>query len=290
MRGIVDPHLFEEPEWVRVSEQMIAVERVEIAPLGEDSPVRVADSPLELGEVGCPERGNTRVPQRNQAGLEVLRQRPARDGVMRQPSGQVDLADRRAGPVDHRGGQHAPNTQLLAEADEQRVHSGRVHVGELGQVADAHEDRRVGISPSDFQVAAQRSGESKSDRLENGVDAIGDSPSVEVFNRPVQAVERAGRIRDRHDLGAPVRGPLAIGGVDAQHQFRAGTDGSGHLVRVEAVDRHPQSFGPERGNRLPDPGPARTRVAAQVDQVGPFVAKPSGLRRGSPRSIVGGRG
>ena len=126
--------------------KMLIIEGMDQAPLGEDPPVRVADPPLELGEVLVAEFGDLGIAQHHQAGLDVLGQRPARDGVMGQPPGEVDLADRGARPVDHGGRQHAADAQLLAEADQDRVDPGRVNVGQLGQVAHAHHDLGIGVS------------------------------------------------------------------------------------------------------------------------------------------------
>ena len=54
---------------------------------------------------------------------------------------------------------------------EHHVDAGRVDVGQLGQVADAHHHLGVRVAAPHFEVAAERRGEAEADRLEDRVDA-----------------------------------------------------------------------------------------------------------------------
>ena len=54
-------------------------------------------------------------------------------------------------------------------------------------------------------------------------------------------------------------------------------DGQRDLHRIEAVDRDAHAPVAQRGHGVADPAPGRTRVAAQVDHVGPLRAKSLGL-------------
>ena len=79
--------------------------------------------------------------------------------------------------------QHAADADLLAEAQQHDVDAGRIHVGQLGQVADAHQHLGVGIAAAHLQVAAQGGGEAEADRLEHRVDAKGHAPGVSASRR-----------------------------------------------------------------------------------------------------------
>ena len=103
----------------------------------------------------------------------------------------------------------------------------------------------------------------------------------------VQTLERPGPVGDRDDLDAPVGGPFAIAGVDAEHQLGPGLDRIGHLDRVEAVDRDPEALLLSARRRPPHAFPPRRRVATQVDHVGPLVAESPGL---SDNSSIESRG
>ena len=97
--------------------------------------------------------------------------------------------------------------QLLAEADQQRVDPRGIDVGQLGQVADAHHQRGLGIAAADLEVAAERGREAEADRLEDRVDPERDAPALEGLDRLVEPVERPRPVGDGDDLDAPVGGP-----------------------------------------------------------------------------------
>ena len=196
---------------------------------------------------------------------------------MDQAPGQVELAHRRPGPVDDRSRQDTSNLELLTEPEQDRVHPGGIHVGQLGQVADAHHHRGLGIAAANFDITAERGREAKADRLEDRVDAKGHALSAEEFDRLIEAFERAGLVGDRDDLDTPLRCTLAVARIHAQDELGAGRAGRGDLRRVEAVDRNPHAAVTERRDGLADPRPRRARLAAEVDQVGPLGAEPLGL-------------
>ena len=99
-------------------------------------------------------------------------------GVIHQPAGQVQLADAAAAPVDDFRGQHAADADFLAEAEQQHIDAGRIDVGQLGQVADAHQHLGVGIAAAHFQIAAQRRGETEANRLDHRIDAKRHAPRL----------------------------------------------------------------------------------------------------------------
>ncbi len=68
---------------------------------------------------------------------------------------QHRLANCPARPADHLGGQHRPDANLLAEADQQRGDPGGVGLGELGQIADPHQHLCDRMPAADLDVPGQ---------------------------------------------------------------------------------------------------------------------------------------
>ena len=112
--------------------------------------------------------------------------------------GEDRLADGAARPVDDLGGQHVADPELLAEADQHRVDAGGVGLGQLGQVADAHEHLDVRVAAADLEVAAEARGEAGADRLDDRVDEERLAELLQVGDRRVEAVEVVGRVGDQH--------------------------------------------------------------------------------------------
>src|SRR5262249_46382572 len=119
-----------------------------------------------------------------------------------QPASQVEFLYGRATPVDHLGCEHAADADLLAESGEHDVDPGRVHVGQLGQVADAHHQLGIGVSAADLQVATERGREPEGDRLDDRVDAEFDPRGAKLVDSRFKRIEVGRRIRDGDDFGA----------------------------------------------------------------------------------------
>ena len=290
MGGVGHAHLVEEEERVGADQVVGVVEGVDPAVLGEDPPVGVLDPAGQLGEGLGAEPGGAGVSERDQAGLEVLGERPVLHRMIGEPAGEVDLDDRRPGPVDHRRGQDAPHAEFLAEPDEEGVHPGGVDVGQLGQVADPHQRRGFRPSSSSLGIAHQAGGEAEADRLEDRVDPVSNPSGFEEIDGRVEAVEGADHVGDRHDLHAPVGRGGPVGRVDAQDEVGTRFDGEGHLDRVEAVDGRPVSTNDERGDVSAHILPGASGVASHVDPVGTLADEAVGLREevveGEPGGVV----
>ena len=96
VRRVADAHLGEQPERVGIPQQMLIIEGVDQPALGEDPPVRVANPPLELGEIV---RRRTRRPgDRGASPAGARRAWAASD------------ARRRDGPAGGRGRSRGPTT------------------------------------------------------------------------------------------------------------------------------------------------------------------------------------
>ena len=120
------------------------------------------------------------------------------------------LLDRAGRPVDHLGGEHVADAELLAEADQQRGDPRAVGLGQLGEVADPHEHLRLGMAPAHLEVAPEAGREAGADRLDDRVDEIGLAEPFEVGDGRLEAVEVLGRVRDQHGRGAQALGELAV--------------------------------------------------------------------------------
>ena len=108
------------------------------------------------------------------------------------------LAHRAARPVDDLGREDVADAELLAEADQQRGDARRVGLGELGEVADAHEHLGVRVAAAHLEVAAEARREARADRLDDRVDEVRLAEPLEVGDRLVEAVEVLGRVGDQH--------------------------------------------------------------------------------------------
>src|SRR3989454_12732929 len=81
----------------------------------------------------------------------------------------------------------------------QGVHARRVRGGELGDGADPHEERRVGVAPARFGVPFERTHEPEPDRLDDGVDEVRDPPLLERGDARLQRLESLTEIGDHDD-------------------------------------------------------------------------------------------
>jgi hypothetical protein len=207
----------------------------------------------------------------------VLGQDAVHDGVVHQAAGDVALADRAAGPVDHLRCQYAPDAEFLAEAEEERVDADTVDFRQLSEIADAHHHLGVGVTASDFEVAAEAGGEAERDRLQDGVDAKRDAGAGEVVDRCVEAFERDWDVGRDDDFDAPVDRGLAIGAVDAEDELGARRRGGSDLAGVEAVDGDAVTGVAERADRVADAEPGAVGLAAHVDEVGAIALERRGL-------------
>ena len=90
---------------------------------------------------------------------------------------------------NHLGREHVPDAELLAEPDQERVHPGRVGVGQLRDVADPHQHLGRGVARPDLHVPVERRRETEADGLDHRIDDVGASQRLEVRDAPVQRVE-----------------------------------------------------------------------------------------------------
>src|SRR5690606_15534631 len=142
--------------------------------------------------------------------------------------------------MDHLRREDASNLELLADRKEDQIDRRGVRIGELGQVADAHEDRRAWVTLSHDEVSFERAREAEPDGLEHRIDAVAESGVIESRDRRVEAAEGRGLIGDHDDLDA--RWVERVDDADvvaanAQDELRAARGRKLDLARIEAIDR-----------------------------------------------------
>src|SRR4051812_27713837 len=98
---------------------------VQLAPFGKEPEIRILDPRREgiKGLIAIFE--NARIAEADEPRLEMLGELMAVNGVMDEPPREIALADARLCPRNHLRRQNAANLQLLANAQQERIHSGR---------------------------------------------------------------------------------------------------------------------------------------------------------------------
>ena len=146
-------------------------------------------------------------------------------------------------------------------AKQQDIDPGGVDVGQLGQVADPHEQFRVRPALACDRVPRQTGCETGSNRFQDRVDPIPDVVPIEELQGVFQRPWLAGIVGDGDHFAAPIEGGFPIAGIDRQDEFGTGGDRVGDLSRLQAVDGDSQPGIAQRSHAIGDTGPAfRSRV------------------------------
>ena len=166
------PSLSEERE--RILRDVVAVAVVDMdAVLGDlDAEILVA----HLARHRCDLLGRLRKRparmQREQRRGVALRQIRARRGGEHDAAREIVLLDGAARMRAHLHHQHVADVQLRGDAQQHRGDAGRVGVGQLGQIAGAHQHLGLGPLAAQLGVALERGGEAEMDRIEHRVGKI----------------------------------------------------------------------------------------------------------------------
>ena len=94
------------------------------ATLSEDPVARIAYPSGQLIERPLAVLEDLRVPQEDQAGVDVFRKYLVGNRVIHHASGNVSLAHRGPGPLDHLSCENASDANLFAESNEKGIHPG----------------------------------------------------------------------------------------------------------------------------------------------------------------------
>ena len=110
-----------------------------------------------------------------------------------EPPRGVVLLDRAARMRAHLHGEHVADLKLRADAEEGCGDAERVGIGQLGEIAGAHQDLDLRASVRlQLGIAEQRCGEAEMDRVEHRVGDEGEAARLRRFDGREQRIEVAG--------------------------------------------------------------------------------------------------
>ena len=257
-----------ELKWVGGGQVEIAADQMNLTPLGKDAEIGIADRGGEPVESGIAVLLRLSRAERDQTGLDMLGERPLRDGVVDEPAAEVAFLHAAFRPMDHLRGEHRTDPHLLAKSQQEDVDPGGVDVGEFGEVADPHHHLGGREPAADVEIAAETGGESESDRFQNGIDARFHAGAIESFDGLVEPLQCGRDVGDGHHLAAPVGRPLDVRGIHRENERCPGLYGGSHFLGIEAVDGDRVPVVDEASNDVGHTAPAPFGIAAEVDAVG----------------------
>lgn len=159
--------------------------------------------------------------------------------------------------------------ELLDHAGHDGVDAGTVHVRQLGQIAHAHEDLRLGMAPPRLRVALHRGREAEAERVEDGIEHVRDAGRRDLGRVLLQRLETLAEIRDHDHLAAQVRDEVDVLPVDAQQEVDPGRVRRADGAWLEGVDADREVALLECSDRGLDAVMRLHRRTAEVDDVGP---------------------
>ena len=236
--------------------------------------VRVAHLRRDLGDLlrACRETG-CRACTVISCVAQALGQRPLLARGVHDAARDVGLADGAARMVADLRGQDRGGTQLDADAEQQRVDAAGVGLGQLGQVADAHHDRRRGIALAQPLVAHSDASRPNGIGSRIGSAKIAAAAALHQFDRLVAARPRrrsraasapASRPPRRRSTACPASG-------SAGSRRRRGRRAAAPRSSIEStLTRKPSALSARTASSRC--GERRRRQAAEVDDVGAFGA------------------
>ena len=226
-----------------------------------------------------PKRGTFGSRSMTRPGLEVLRQRPAANGMI----GRAGGPGRSRGPTTApRGSRRSSGrcriAELLAEADEGDVHARRSR----RRSARSGCRRPSSIAASGYRRRTSRYRPSEAAKPKPIGSMIGSSRNgtpATPRNSAVSSSPSSVPIRSGMTTTSTPQSAARSRFVPSTLRTRSAPASTARrdLDRVEAVDRDPVAPLPEGGDRLADAAPGAARVAAEVDPVGPLGDEAVGL-------------
>ena len=113
-------------------------------------------------------------------------------------AGEIVLLDGAARMRAHLHHQHVLDVQLRGDAQQNGGDAGRVGIGELGEIAGAHQHLGLGPLAPHLRVALERLHEAEIDRIEHGIDEIFAPLGVERIHGAVERGQVAVLLGDQH--------------------------------------------------------------------------------------------
>jgi len=195
-----------------------------------------------------------------------------RDRIVHQLARQVELAHRPARPTDDLGREHVVDAQLGHDPGHEGVDADAVGVGELREVPQPHEDRRLGVTAACLAVAFDGRREAEAEWVKDRVEDVRDPGRLDRGAIALERVEPLAEVGDQDHRAVQLRQQVEVLGVDAEEHVDAGGVGGADGRRVERVDADRKTALLEAGDHLPDAGEALHRRRAEVDDVGAAAA------------------
>ena len=249
---------------------------------------------LHLPELAFTEDLEGRVLDDDQPLIQVFGQYLVLAGKMHQPAGSIYLAHRAPGPGDDLGGEDVLDPQLGHDAHQQGVYPGTVGIGQLGDVADAHQHLLLWKTAAGFKIARDRLGEAKHQGIDYRVDDVGHAPGFEAFDVAFQAGLPLAKVGHDYDLLA-IHLPcdIQIRAVDAQEVVKANPIGPQYVLAVERIEANREPARLEFLQHLYDVWKVTLGQPSQIDDIGAALAIVLGLgqqRIDRPQGRIGDLG
>ncbi len=257
----------------RVLRHVMAVAVIDVdAVLGDlDAEVPVAHLARDRGDfVRRLREGPPRVHGQKPVGV-VLRQIAFGPARIHDAASEIMFLDRAARVRAHLHHEHVLDVQLRGNAEQNRGDAGRIGVGQLGEVAGAHQHLGIGTLAPHLGVALKRRHEAEIDGVEHGIDEIGPALGVERVHGAIERSHVAMLLRDEHRDGRDLIGDGEGRFVEAQKKIGAGLAAAPELVRVGGIDADLQARVLERLDRVFEMGKRRIGKAAEIDHVRPRI-------------------
>ncbi len=215
--------------------------------------------------------------QREERVAVAARQAPVLARGEHQPARRIVLLQGAARVRADLHAEHVADAKLGADAEEQGRDAERIGVGQLGEVARAHQDFHFRPEPPELSIAKERGGEAEMDGIEDRIGEIAEPPRLGGIDRPQQRIEVAGNCRDEDRHGAALVGYRKRRFRQAEQKVRAGPVAAPELVRIGGVHADPKTLELQRANRFFEMRERRIGQAAEIDHVGAGRSETPGL-------------
>jgi hypothetical protein len=270
---VLDAEAAEEVERAGGDAMLRAVVDVDPVARDFDAEIGIADLRHRLGDLLGRVGEGTPVAQPHQARVDIDGQTLEARRRMHEPARAIGLANGAAAMRAHLHHQHVVDGELGDDAEEQRVDAGGVGIGELRDVADAHENARSGQPPAQLRVAQDRGGEAEGNGIEDRIEDEGPAAALEPLDGAENRIEVAGLRGDDHRHRRRLLGEGECLLAEAQKEIGAATAAAPQLLGVGGIDADLETRFVQRGDRLFHLRERRCREAAEIDHIGTVGGK-----------------
>src|SRR5579872_7492339 len=213
-----------------------------------DAEIRIAELRLGLGDLLATRPAGTAIMERQKPGIEPLGETLETHRRPHDAPRAVGFLDGVAAMRRFLHGEHLADAELGDHAEEQGIDPGGVGIGELGDIADPHEDTRTGQAAAKFGITQERGGEAEGN---GGEDRIGDEGAA-FLQEPLTGAIKRGEIigprRNDHRGGVEREGEIERGLIEAQNVMRSRRRPAFELAEIGGIDTHLEARFLDRGD------------------------------------------